>query len=78
VPSEETVPAALELAAAIAAMPPLAVIAAKEAVNRAEELALEDGLAFERRNFYLLFGTNDMREGTAAFAEKRDPKWTGG
>jgi len=77
VPSEETVPAALDLAARIAAMPPVAVIAAKEAVNRAEELPLEAGLAFERRNFYLLFDTADSAEGMAAFGEKRTPTWKG-
>jgi enoyl-CoA hydratase len=77
VPSEETVAAALELGAAIAAMPPLAVRAAKEAVNRAEELSLEDGLAFERRTFYALFASDDQREGMAAFLEKRPPTWKG-
>lgn len=77
VPSEATVPAALELASQIAAMPPLAVIAAKAAVNRAEELPLEAGLEFERRNFYLLFATEDQREGMAAFTEKRTPAWKG-
>ena len=77
VPAAETIPAALALAATIAAMPPLAVIAAKEAVNRAEELSLEDGLAFERRNFYLLFASDDQREGMAAFTEKRTPTWKG-
>lgn len=77
VPSAETLSSALELAAVIASMPPLAVIAAKEAVNRAEELSLEDGLAFERRNFYLLFSSDDQREGMAAFLEKRGPAWKG-
>jgi enoyl-CoA hydratase len=77
VPSEATVPAALELAARIAAMPPLAVLAAKAAVNRAEELPLEAGLEFERRNFYLLFASEDQREGMAAFVEKRAPSWKG-
>jgi len=77
VPSEETVPAALELAARIAAMAPVAVLAAKAAVNRAEELSLEAGLEFERRNFYLLFATEDQREGMAAFTEKRKPRWQG-
>jgi enoyl-CoA hydratase len=77
VPSDETIPAALALAAKIAAMAPVAVMAAKAAVNRAEELALEAGLDFERRNFYLLFDTDDMREGMAAFAEKRKPAWKG-
>jgi enoyl-CoA hydratase len=77
VPSDETVPAALELAARIASMPPVAVLAVKAAVNRAEELSLEAGLEFERRNFYLLFATEDQREGMAAFAEKRAPHWKG-
>ena len=77
VPDAEVVPAALELAATIASMPPLAVIAAKEAVNRAEEVGLEEGLAFERRNFYLLFASEDQREGMAAFTEKRKPAWKG-
>ena len=52
-------------------MPPLAVRAAKEAVNRAFELSLEAGLEFERRNFFLLFATEDQKEGMAAFVEKR-------
>jgi enoyl-CoA hydratase len=77
VPSEATVPAALELAARIAAMPPVAVLAAKAAVNRAEELSLEAGLEFERRSFYLLFDTADQKEGMAAFGEKRQPSWRG-
>jgi enoyl-CoA hydratase len=77
VPSEATVPAALELAGRIAAMPPVAVMAAKAAVNRAEELPLEAGLDFERRNFYLLFDTEDQAEGMAAFVEKRAPRWQG-
>jgi enoyl-CoA hydratase len=77
VPREAVVPSALELAARIAAMPPLAVMAAKEAVNRAFELSLEAGLEFERRNFFLLFGSEDQREGMAAFVEKREPEFKG-
>jgi enoyl-CoA hydratase len=77
VPSEATVPAALELAARVASMAPVAVMAAKAAVNRAFELSLEAGLEFERRNFYLLFDTDDQREGMAAFNEKRSPRWKG-
>jgi enoyl-CoA hydratase len=77
VADEATVATAIELGATIAAMPPLAVIAAKEAVNRAQELGLEAGLEFERRSFYLLFATEDRREGMAAFMEKRKPAWTG-
>ena len=77
VPTEATLERALELAGRIAAMPPVAVMAAKEAVNRAFELPLEAGLEFERRNFFLLFGSDDQREGMAAFSEKRQPTWTG-
>jgi enoyl-CoA hydratase len=77
VPAEETLDAALELAATIASMPPLAVVAAKEAVERAFELPLGAGLEFERRNFFLLFATEDQKEGMAAFAEKRPAHWRG-
>jgi len=74
---EETLNTALALAAEIAALPPLAVRAAKEAVNRAYELSLEAGLEFERRNFFLLFASEDQKEGMAAFVEKRKPNWKG-
>jgi enoyl-CoA hydratase len=74
---QETLPAALELAAQVAALPPLAVMAAKEAVNRAFELSLEAGLEFERRNFFLLFASDDQKEGMSAFVEKREPRWKG-
>lgn len=73
----ETVATALEIGVEIAAMPPLAVIAAKEAVNRAEELPLDAGLEFERRNFYGLFASEDQKEGMAAFTEKRPATWKG-
>jgi len=74
---EETLPAALALASEIASLPPLAVRAAKEAVNRAYELSLEAGLEFERRNFFMLFASEDQKEGMAAFVEKRKPSWKG-
>jgi enoyl-CoA hydratase len=74
---EQTLPEALALAAEIAAQPPLAVMAAKEAVNRAFELSLEAGLEFERRNFFLLFASEDQKEGMAAFVEKRPANWKG-
>jgi enoyl-CoA hydratase len=77
VPAETTLDSALELAGRIVAMPPLAVIAAKEAVNRAFELPLEAGLEFERRNFFLLFASDDQQEGMAAFTEKRPATWSG-
>jgi enoyl-CoA hydratase len=77
VASEQTLASALELAEQIAGMPPLAVMAAKEAVDRAFELSLEAGLEFERRNFFLLFASEDQKEGMAAFSEKRAPEWRG-
>jgi enoyl-CoA hydratase len=77
VPPEETLEAALDLAGRVAAMPPLAVIAAKEAVEHSYELSLSAGLEFERRNFFLLFSSEDQKEGMAAFVEKRPASWTG-
>lgn len=77
VPAEETVTAALELAAMIAGMPPLAVRAAKAAIRATAELPLADGLRHERAAFFALFGTDDQREGMAAFMAKRTPTWTG-
>jgi enoyl-CoA hydratase len=74
---EAALPAALVLASEIAALPPLAVRAAKEAVNRSYELSLEAGLEFERRNFFMLFASEDQKEGMAAFVEKRPPTWKG-
>ena len=74
---EEVLSAALSLASEIAALPPLAVRAAKESVNRAYELSLEAGLEFERRNFFMLFASDDQKEGMAAFIEKRKPTWKG-
>src|SRR5262245_30123165 len=72
---EEVLPAALALASEIAALPPLAVRAAKEAVNRSYELSLEAGLEFERRNFFMLFASDDQKEGMAGLVEKRKPEW---
>ncbi len=77
VPAEATLETALALGAEIAAMPPLAVAAAKRAVNAAYETSLTDGLALERRAFFDLFATEDQAEGMAAFVEKRPPRWTG-
>jgi enoyl-CoA hydratase len=74
---DETLPAALDLAVRIAAQPPIAVQAAKQAIRRAAELPLSAGLDFERRAFFLLFASDDQTEGMAAFTEKRPPDWTG-
>lgn len=68
---------ALDLAHDIAGRAPLAVKMAKEAINEAFETSLEEGLKAERRNFYLLFATEDQTEGMQAFIEKRDPEFKG-
>jgi enoyl-CoA hydratase len=68
---------ALTLAARIAAKSPIALRLAKEAVNAAFEMSLTDALAHERRLFYLLFASEDQKEGMAAFLEKRDPDFKG-
>ena len=68
---------ALALAATIATKSPLALRLAKEAVNAAYEMSLTDALAHERRLFYLLFSSEDQKEGMAAFLEKREPDFTG-
>lgn len=77
VPVERYLEEALALAAEIAARAPVAVRLGKEAVNHAYEAFLAEGLADERRAFYLLFATQDQKEGMAAFIEKRKPEWTG-
>ena len=77
VPAEATLDAALELAAQVASMPPLAVLAAKAAIRAAAERPLADGLAAERESFFGLFDTDDQAEGMAAFIDKRTPAWTG-
>ena len=68
---------ALALAATIAQKSPIALRLAKEAVNAAYEMSLTDALAHERRLFYLLFASEDQKEGMAAFLEKRAPDFTG-
>ena len=77
VPAADLVDEALKTAAAIAAMPPLATIANKEMVNAAFETGLATGILFERRLFHGLFGTEDQKEGMAAFVEKRPGNWKG-
>ncbi|MDQ3688542.1 MAG: enoyl-CoA hydratase-related protein [Chloroflexota bacterium] len=67
----------LTLAAKIAEKSPIALRLAKEAVNAAHEMSLTDALAHERRLFYLLFASEDQKEGMAAFLEKRTPDFTG-
>ncbi|MGB7286533.1 MAG: enoyl-CoA hydratase [Salaquimonas sp.] len=66
---------AMEAAKAIAGFGAPSVMIAKEAVNRAFETTLEEGLRFERRVFYSLFATEDQKEGMRAFSEKRVPQF---
>ena len=73
VPADRLLEEALAAAAGIAEFPLHAVMAAKESVNRAFEGALSEGMLFERRAFHALFGTEDQKEGMAAFVEKRKP-----
>lgn len=77
VPVAELVEDAVKTATTIAEMAPLAVKANKEMVNAAFETTLVQGVQFERRLFHGLFGTEDQKEGMAAFVEKRPGKWTG-
>ncbi len=77
VPAADLLAEALKAAEAIAAMAPLAVMAAKELVMAADELPLGEGVRLERRLFHLLAATEDKAEGMAAFIEKRPPTWKG-
>ncbi|OGS01373.1 MAG: enoyl-CoA hydratase [Elusimicrobia bacterium RIFCSPLOWO2_12_FULL_59_9] len=76
-PKEKLMEEAMALAEDIAKQAPLAVQLIKESVNRALETDLETGLLHERRLFYLLFGTEDQKEGMKAFLEKRKPSFQG-
>ncbi len=73
VPTAKLLEEALAVAARIAELSRPAVMIAKEAVNRAYETTLAEGIRFERRVFHSLFATEDQKEGMAAFIEKRKP-----
>jgi enoyl-CoA hydratase len=75
VPAASLMEEAMKLAETVATMPLPALIAAKEAVNRAFETPLAEGIRFERRMFHALFSTEDRKEGMAAFVEKRPAKF---
>ena len=76
VPAAELVEEAVKTATAIAKLSRASVLMAKEAVNRAYETTLAEGIRFERRLFHALFATADQKEGMAAFSEKRQPNFT--
>lgn len=73
----DVLPQALEAATQIASYSAPALRLAREAINRAEEGGLAEGLLFERRTFHSLFGSIDQREGMQAFLEKRSPEFRG-
>jgi enoyl-CoA hydratase len=75
VPAASLMDETMKLATAIASLSLPSVLAAKEAVNRAFETSLSEGLRFERRIFHGLFATEDQKEGMAAFIAKRPPEF---
>lgn len=77
VPVEYYLQEAKNLAKEIAGKAPVAVKLAKESVLKAFDTTIEGGLEFERKNFYLLFSSEDQKEGMKAFVEKRKAKWKG-
>jgi enoyl-CoA hydratase len=76
VPAAELLDTAIEVATGIAAKSLQAAMAAKEAVNRAFEMTLTEGVRFERNAFQSLFALEDQTEGMAAFVEKRSPRFS--
>ncbi|MBV9690393.1 MAG: enoyl-CoA hydratase/isomerase family protein [Ktedonobacteraceae bacterium] len=77
VPQGEYLKEAVKMAKTVAAQPPIAVRLAKEAVLAAFETPLEEGLEIERKNFFLLFTTEDTHEGMRAFIQKRKGEFHG-
>ncbi|HEX8126114.1 MAG TPA: enoyl-CoA hydratase [Allosphingosinicella sp.] len=77
VPADRLLDEALATAEKIAAMAPLAAMATKEQINAAFEMSLAQGIVFERRLFHGLFGSEDQKEGMAAFVDKRKAEWSG-
>jgi enoyl-CoA hydratase len=77
VPVEMYLGEAFTLAREIAQWSPVAVQLAKESVNRSFETHLDEGLMYERKNFYLAFASEDQKEGMKAFVEKRKPEFKG-
>jgi enoyl-CoA hydratase len=77
VPDDRLMAEAAAMAATVASYGKPAAMAAREAVERALEVGLREGMLFERRAFHALFATEDQSEGMAAFREKRVPRFTG-
>ena len=77
VPAEHYFDEALSVCHELCSRPPIALQMAKEAVSKAFDTTLTEGLEFERKLFYMLFATDDQKEGMRAFVEKRQPVFVG-
>lgn len=78
VPADDLLTEALAVAETVAGMSKPVAMMAKEAVNRAFETTLTEGVRFERRLFHAVFATADQKEGMAAFVDKRPPRFSHG
>lgn len=67
----------MKFANKLARQPPLSVRLIKDSVNKAVDYSLYEGMQYERKNFYLLFGSDDQKEGMNSFVEKRQPEYKG-
>lgn len=77
VPAESVMDEARKIANEIASKPTISIRAAKEAILKAQDTSIDVGLEFERKAFYMLFATEDGKEGMKAFLEKRKPVYRG-
>lgn len=77
VPAELLMEESMKLATHIASQPPISIRLIKDAVNKAVDYSLYEGMQYERKNFYLLFASEDQKEGMRAFVEKRKPQFKG-
>ncbi|KIV87950.1 hypothetical protein PV10_09228 [Exophiala mesophila] len=73
---QEVLQGAIDTAAKIASYSRVAVIAAKEVVNKSQDLGIREGVEYERRIFHSLFGSQDQKIGMKAFAEKKKAEWS--
>ncbi|KAL4986338.1 ClpP/crotonase-like domain-containing protein [Aspergillus falconensis] len=73
---EELLEAAVKTAETIAGYSRVATVAAKEVVNKSQDLGVREGVEYERRLFHGLFGSKDQKIGMTAFAEKKQPEWS--
>ena len=77
VASELLMEETMKMAQQLAKQPPLSLRLIKDSVNKAVDSPLSEGMQYERKNFYLLFATQDQKEGMNAFIEKRKPEYKG-